>query len=93
LKQMALCSFETGVTLCQSVQCYIPEELNLHQHHCENIKSLIIIFVWEAKYVLYEYVGKRLIKIFRFSIKVLSRRVALYPSISEGPAPAGFQVS
>lgn len=88
---IALCSFETWITVCQSVQCNIPEELNLHQHHCENFKSLIIIFVWEAKYVL--YVGKRLIRIFKFSITVQSRRVALYPSSSEGPAAGSNKFS
>jgi hypothetical protein len=32
------------------------------------------------------YIGKRLIRIFKFRIMVQSRRVALYLSSSEGPA-------
>jgi len=39
------------------------------------------------------YVGNRLVKIIRFSIKVQSRRVALYPSSFEGPAAGSNKFS
>jgi len=32
-------SSKTLVTIYQSKQCYIQEDLKLYKHHCENLKS------------------------------------------------------
>jgi len=30
---------KTWVTVYQETQCYIPEDLTIYQHNCENLKS------------------------------------------------------
>lgn len=38
LKERRLCSFETPVTIYQSAPRNIPDDLDLHQHYCKNMK-------------------------------------------------------
>jgi hypothetical protein len=47
LKMESICSFETSVDTQQTTrtQRYNPEDNTLHNHHCENLKSYIIIYV------------------------------------------------
>jgi hypothetical protein len=47
---IALRSFKTSVTIYQSIWCNIPEDLNLHQHWCENLGSYKLtgdIYYWK----------------------------------------------
>jgi len=30
------------LTICQLTYCHMSEDLNLHQHHCQNLKSCIV---------------------------------------------------
>jgi len=39
LKMEAVCSSKTIVTIYQSTHCDIPEDLNLHQYQCQNLKA------------------------------------------------------
>jgi hypothetical protein len=39
LKMGATCSSETLVDFHWTTQCYIPEDMTLHNHCCENLKS------------------------------------------------------
>jgi hypothetical protein len=47
LKIKATCSSETSVDFQQSTRCYIPEDITLHNHRCENLKSLL---TWSPVY-------------------------------------------
>jgi hypothetical protein len=38
LKMRAMCFPETSVNF----QCYIPEDISLHNHHCENLKVYMV---------------------------------------------------
>jgi hypothetical protein len=38
----AVCFSKTSVTVCLMTWCNVPENLILHQHHCENIESGVI---------------------------------------------------
>jgi hypothetical protein len=37
-------AFKPPVTIYLSTQCHIPEDLNLQQCHCENLKLHLILF-------------------------------------------------
>jgi hypothetical protein len=39
LKMEATCSFETSVDFRRTTRRYIPEDIPLHIHRCENLKS------------------------------------------------------
>jgi hypothetical protein len=44
VKMQAVSSFEKSVFIYQLIRRHIPEYLNLHQHGCENLKSLYIVY-------------------------------------------------
>ena len=39
----ALCCFKMSVTLYQSTQHNIPDDLNVHQPHCGNVSSHVML--------------------------------------------------
>jgi hypothetical protein len=43
LKMEATCSYETSVDFLRTAWCYTSEDITLHTHSCENLKSCIII--------------------------------------------------
>ena len=47
----ALCSSRLSVTLCQWMQLDIPEDMNLHQYHCENFRfcSFQLFFIQQQQ--------------------------------------------
>jgi hypothetical protein len=45
LKMEAICSSETSGNFQRATRCYIPEERTLHNHRCENLKSLTTSFI------------------------------------------------
>jgi hypothetical protein len=44
LKMEAICSSETSVATQQTTRRHIPEDDNLHNHRCENLKSYLGLF-------------------------------------------------
>jgi hypothetical protein len=46
LKMEAICSSEMSVASQQTTRRHIPEDVTLHNHHCENLKSYIGIFLF-----------------------------------------------
>jgi hypothetical protein len=44
LKMEAICSSETSVETQQITQHHIPEDVTLHNHHCENLKSYVLMW-------------------------------------------------
>jgi hypothetical protein len=49
LKMEATYSSETLVDFQRTTQCHIPEDITLHNHFCENLKSYILILLWMLK--------------------------------------------
>jgi hypothetical protein len=49
---------ETLVKLYQTTRCYNPEDIHLHTHHCENLKSYLDSEMFPAKYPGVDYVRK-----------------------------------
>ena len=48
-RMKALQSFRMSITLCQSAWHNIPEDVSLHQHLCEKLKSWTISFVFHNR--------------------------------------------
>jgi hypothetical protein len=46
----AICFSETSVSSQQTTRRHIPEEHTLHNHHCENLKSYILHFLYSVCY-------------------------------------------
>jgi hypothetical protein len=46
LKMEATCSHETSVDFQRTTRSYIPEDWNLHNHRCENLKSYHFKYSW-----------------------------------------------
>jgi hypothetical protein len=44
----AICSPETSVDFQQLTRCYITENATLRSYRCENLKSFMIIIVWDG---------------------------------------------
>ena len=47
-KYKALCSFETSDNTHLTTQCNISEALNPQRHHCENLKSHLLLGCYYA---------------------------------------------
>jgi hypothetical protein len=46
LKMEAICSSETLVETLWTTRRHIPEDATLHHHHCENLKSYIVLLLF-----------------------------------------------
>jgi hypothetical protein len=49
----AMCSPETSVNFQQTIRCYIPEDITLHNHRCENLNPKL--FVSDTRLILSDY--------------------------------------
>jgi hypothetical protein len=52
LKMEAICSSETSVQTQRTTRRHIPEDYTLHNHRCENLKSIVCLLVHFMVYAI-----------------------------------------
>jgi hypothetical protein len=57
LKMEAICSSEMWVATQQTTRGHIPEDDTLHNHHCENLKSYTVNFLFVRLKILFSHLA------------------------------------